>query len=315
MPNEEERNIVLEYRYYDLPQDFPIIGLLENNFVFKEDLTPDITLMHFHNCIEISYCHAGDKIVFVEEKSLDFSSGDVSVILPFAMHIAKNRHVQPDRSFDKCEYIYFDPELMLHRFYPNGLPQEMKWYNFPDFNRVIKNKDNPQIAKCVTYILDELRYRKDGYEDAVRGMILSLMIELSRVMPIPAEQEDSPHDTIMAISPALEYINCNYSQEMDMNHLADLCHMSLTHFRRCFKQRIQCSPSKYINSIRLRKACDLLDSTEDTILDIVMAVGFESVSSFNRHFMETLGETPSQWRSNRFVVKKKNLKHSTFNFN
>ena len=114
-------------------------------------------------------------------------------------------------------------------------------------------------------------------------------------MPKPAELEDSRHDTILTISPALEYINRNYGQQMDMNSLAGLCHMSLTHFRRCFKQRIKCSPSKYINSIRLRKACDLLDSTEDTILDIVMAVGFESVSNFNRHFIETMNETPSQW--------------------
>ena len=113
MVKEEERNIVLEYRYYDLPQDFPIIGLLENNFVFKEDLTPDITLLHFHNCIEISYCYAGDKIVFAEEKTLDFSTGDICVILPYAMHIAKNRKLQLDKSFDKCEYLYFDPELIL----------------------------------------------------------------------------------------------------------------------------------------------------------------------------------------------------------
>lgn len=315
MQKDEERNIVLEYRYYDLPQDFPIIALLENNFVFKEDITPDITLMHFHNCIEISYCYAGDKIVFVEEKALDFSTGDISVIMPYAMHITKNRHFQSDRSFDKCEYLYFDPELMLHRFYPNGLPQEMKWYNFSNFNSVIKGNDNPQVAKCVIYILDELRYRKEGYEYSVCAMVLSLMIELSRIIPKPTDHEDSQHDTIMIISPALEYINYNYGQQIDMNHLADLCHMSLTHFRRCFKQQVKCSPSKYINSIRLRKACDLLDSTENTILDIVMAVGFESVSNFNRHFIETMNETPSQWRSKRCIVKKKNLKHSTFNYN
>ena len=53
----------------------------------------------------------------------------------------------------------------------------MKWYNFSNFNSVIKGDQHPQISKCVIYILDELRYRKAGYEQAVCAMILSLMIE------------------------------------------------------------------------------------------------------------------------------------------
>jgi AraC-like DNA-binding protein len=311
----DEKNVVLEYRYYNLPNSFPIIGLLQNNFTFKPDTTLDITLLHFHNCIEISYCFAGDKIAFVEEKTLNFSTGDICIIPPYAMHITKNRKLELDLKSDQCEYLYFDPEHMLQCFYPNGLPTEMKWYHYSNFNNVINSEKYPQIANSVLYILNELRYTNEGYEYAVRSMLLSLMIELTRIIPKPTELDVSLNDRIRIISPALNYISCRYSQPIDVNDLSKLCHMSLTHFRRYFKQLMNCSPSKYIHHVRLQKACELLDSTEQSILDISLTVGFKSVSSFNRHFINAMHKTPSQWRNERCIVKKKNLKYSTFDFN
>ena len=314
MAREVQSDISLEYRYYDLAEDFPVLALLENNFVFKADTTKNITRMHFHNCIEISYCYCGSKNVFVEGKTLEFAKGDICVLLPYAMHITKDRRLHENEKGCRCEYLYFDPEGMLKEYYPNGLPGEMLWYKFSNFNAIISGIQNPQIEQSILYILNELRYRRSGYRIAVRAMLLSLMTELSRILPKPGEPEMSYYGKSPGITPALQYIHTHYNKSIQTKELAELCHMSLPHFRRCFKQLANGSPTKYINSVRLRRACELLESTENTILDIALSVGFESVSSFNRLFTEVMKETPSQWRSRKCVVKKKKLKHSTFNF-
>ena len=57
-----------------------------------------------------------------------------------------------------------------------------------------------------------------------------------------------------------------------------------------------CSPLEYIHRLRINRACDLLLSTTDSILSISLAVGFDSVSSFNRQFIQATGLPPSKWR-------------------
>ena len=314
MPKEYHLNVELEYRHYNLSEDFPMIALLEGNFVFPVESTPEITFLHFHNCVEVGYCYNGDKVIIIEDETFDFKSGDVCMIPPYAMHMVKNRVFQPDGSQDKCEYFYMDFEGMLKCFYPHGIPKELFSYNFTGFQNIIKHSENVKVSQCVTSIFDELRYKKSGYQYAVKALLLTLLIELHRMLPKLSEIANSKYTQMPAISPAIEYINENYMNRIDIDKLAELCHMSLMNFNRRFKKLINDSPLKYINNIRLKKACELLYSTENTILSIALAAGFNSVSSFNRNFMELFQKSPSKWRNDKCAVQKKNLKYSTFHF-
>lgn len=100
----------------------------------------------------------------------------------------------------------------------------------------------------------------------------------------------------MPIASALTYIEDNYAQQFPMPMLADLCHMSHSHFRRIFQQIMGCGPLEYLNRMRIEHACTLLRTTRDSILDISEQSGFLSLSSFNRHFLATVGTTPTEWR-------------------
>lgn len=56
------------------------------------------------------------------------------------------------------------------------------------------------------------------------------------------------------------------------------------------------SPLDFVNHTRISNACNLLQSTEDSILDISEAVGFHSVSSFNRCFIKIMQMSPREYR-------------------
>ena len=68
MHNQSPENPKIQYRHYNLPANFPVVGLLGDSW--KSTYTP-ITSIHFHNCIEIGMLFEGSGMFFLEEYGLD----------------------------------------------------------------------------------------------------------------------------------------------------------------------------------------------------------------------------------------------------
>lgn len=56
----------------------------------------------------------------------------------------------------------------------------------------------------------------------------------------------------------------------------------------------------YINQCRVQDACELLATTNQTILEISETVGFNAKSTFNTSFKKVTDQTPSQWRKTHY---------------
>lgn len=154
--------------------------------------------------------------------------------------------------------------------------------------------------------------KRPNYQICVKGLLLALSIELNRIQEQASQEPgaEASHkaylpENALIISPALDYIEDNYSTQFPMEDLAEVCHMSLTHFRRVFHTIMRTSPLDYLNSTRIMKACNLLLSTEESILTISEMVGFASVSNFNRHFRSVIRMTPREYRSRMLLARQK----------
>ena len=100
------------------------------------------------------------------------------------------------------------------------------------------------------------------------------------------------------LTPALNYINENYMRKIAVDELAEMCHLSTTHFPAAvFFSIMGSNPHNFINQTRITRACTMLQTTDQAILSIAETVGFTSVSSFNRCFQQMIGVTPRQYRS------------------
>ncbi|WP_297740322.1 helix-turn-helix transcriptional regulator [uncultured Tessaracoccus sp.] len=69
------------------------------------------------------------------------------------------------------------------------------------------------------------------------------------------------------------------------------------HFSRLFKQGVGMSPGQYLTARRIDEAKRLLLAGDDSIIDIAMGVGFDSLSSFSRRFKRSVGVAPGQLRA------------------
>ena len=83
------------------------------------------------------------------------------------------------------------------------------------------------------------------------------------------------------------------SSVMPIDEVASLCCMSLSTFKRHFRARFQMSPHRWIQSIRLRVAYELVTTCDISIEHIARMCGFSNVSYFTSMFRTTFGITPA----------------------
>ena len=86
--------------------------------------------------------------------------------------------------------------------------------------------------------------------------------------------------------------------ELKSSEIAAYCHMSESHYWRLFKNSTGLTPLEYLNMYRIKKACELIRSTENNMKDIAQKCGFSSISTFNRNFRKSMGVSPVQWKKN-----------------
>lgn len=96
------------------------------------------------------------------------------------------------------------------------------------------------------------------------------------------------------VARALQLIQHNYAQHLDVEKLARQANMSSSAFHRAFKQVTDDSPLQYLKKIRLSKARDFIVQQGMKAYVAADQVGYESASQFSREFKRYFGHSPAQ---------------------
>ncbi|BAZ15339.1 AraC family transcriptional regulator [Calothrix sp. NIES-4071] len=94
-----------------------------------------------------------------------------------------------------------------------------------------------------------------------------------------------------------EYINEHSAENPSLMTMAEIVQMSPYYFSRLFKQSTGLTPHQYLLKCRTNQAKRLLKTTNLSIADIALQVGFVDQSHLNRHFKRHVGVSPSQFRA------------------
>lgn len=62
----------------------------------------------------------------------------------------------------------------------------------------------------------------------------------------------------------------------------------------------QQSVSQYVNGWRIREAGERLAGSQQTVIEVMESVGFQTKSNFNREFRRITGKTPTEWRKDNW---------------
>ena len=99
-----------------------------------------------------------------------------------------------------------------------------------------------------------------------------------------------------AINNVLAHIAANLGDELREPMLAERVGQSPSAFSRSFRKHTGQSFVRYVNRLRIGRACELLANSDKPVLDVCMDVGFNNVSNFNRQFLLHKRMPPTKFR-------------------
>ncbi len=127
----------------------------------------------------------------------------------------------------------------------------------------------------------------------LQKLTLQKSVKLSSEYFSPVKSEE----TESRVNKVCQYIQKNSTKKIDLDHAANLVHLSPSAFCKFFKRATGKTFSDYVNDIRIGNACHLLTETDKSISTVAYDTGFESLTYFNRIFLKKKNVTPRQFRN------------------
>lgn len=293
----------VEFRYYEIPENEVVLALLGEDWI--REYGNDIDSLHFHNFLEVGYCHEGTGRVTLDSEICPYKAKMFSIIPPNMCHITNSD--LGTKSY--WEWMYFDIEKYLNNIYKDDEAFVQRLLT-RIYRRayLLQIKNYPVLDNIIQSIMREMRRKDKYYKESVKGFMHVFIVELLRLDGCE-EESKTRKQKAMQISDALDYIKENYFEEIKIGQLAEACNMSESNFRRVFEEAMCMKPVEYINLIRVQKACEFIKKSQLSMSDVAYKVGFSTASTFNRNFKRMLGTSPYQWKQSE-----ENLEGKLLNF-
>ena len=159
--------------------------------------------------------------------------------------------------------------------YRQGIWTPAEGFDFINiYRQIFALRDNPQWAKNSGVILYDMLCRCLDF------------------IPVNSDSVQLGH----RLSSALEYMENNYRELVEIRTLAGLTGVSPEHFCRIFKAYTGIRPLEYLTSLRINKAKTALINCNLPVAEIARRSGFESAAYFSKQFKKSEGITPTDFR-------------------
>jgi len=103
-------------------------------------------------------------------------------------------------------------------------------------------------------------------------------------------------DKVKAVSRMQHYIIEHLDEDISLDDIADAAGYSKYHAIRIFKELTGRTIHETICALRLTKAAQILQSTEEKVVDVAMSSGFDSHDGFTRAFSRQFGISPQKYQ-------------------
>ena len=277
-------------------------------FIFDTSVEHFPIQPHWHYFMEIVYMIEGTAIMNCDEQSFVVEQGDMVLFLPHQIH---SIYAVANISM-KYYVLKFDVgQLAASAKGFGGMGGEI---HFPSLLRAAKGNQAAQrlfraedmkefpVEEIFERGCVEMQRQDYGYRMMMKSYLstlLTFVVRRWRENGFDTDQvfaEISEEENIYYIT---EYIDGHIQEALKVEELAKLCNMSYSYFAKTFRELYGQSCKKYIEFIRLCKAEDLLNFTNQDLSYISQETGFSDCSHFIKAFKEKHGVTPRKYRERK----------------
>ena len=269
-----------------------LITLNDTVASFSRLFANSVRYHHWHQCLEILYVEEGFGVVIVDNRQYTMRPGRLFFFPPFTLH-----KIMVD---EKAEDSYRRTIIHVDQHAIAKLLQ-----HFPDNNRrlqALSARGRPAFVADLADAHPHIDHLFSLYASAATTSGLSteqianmLMTLFSMLPPVQEKMTESAQGIA---TPVMFWIEENYRQKFSLDALAAELGKSRSYLSRRFHAETGEHIHNYLNTLRLRRACELLRHSALPVNEIAGQVGFSEVTYFISSFKKGIGETPLQYRKN-----------------
>jgi AraC-like DNA-binding protein len=230
----------------------------------------DYVLPQQHNVYELVYYHSGDGTTVINGETFSYKKHTLALIEPNQVH---------DEMAKSLTEVY----CCLF-----SLPDEIL------FKIGVVNLDDKLseiIFKLISEISEEFMQKSFNYELQMSCYLQLIINELLRKYAVTEGENINK-----ALDYAKIYIKENFAAIVNFDAIAFSIGYSQDRFRHLFTDRFGTSPGKYLTGLKIAKAKELLEYSEQSIKIIAKKCGFNSDIVFMNRFKTITGLTPTSYR-------------------
>ncbi|MGM0602509.1 MAG: AraC family transcriptional regulator [Bacillota bacterium] len=271
-------------------------SLLIEDFIISHRKKPVVLRghKHYHNAYEILLTNSGCGEFFIRNRNYEIEDKTIFIIDESEIHRPKVS--EKKQVFDRF-VIHIKEEFLKSYF--NNVEGDFKPLQI--FNKNIKSikLNDPQYNK-LKYITEKLIFestkKQPGYQSIIHAYLLEMFVIIFRLTEENSFSEKKADSSNQKLHQIIEYINHNYKNNLTLKGIAKNLYISKYYLSHFFKEKTGFTVIEFVNSRRIIEAQKMLTSTNLSITDIAVSVGFNSLNHFERTFKKINGVTPTQYQ-------------------
>lgn len=258
----------------------PLLYEEKTSYRFRKEVHPRDFPVHIHNAVEICMMIEGSCRILYENRQFELTAGDIFFAFPN----------QPHGYESNCGTVRYllilpvKPHLeMFYKLLTENVPES------PILRKgTWEHLGLTEIVQlgCVDAGAASVEVMQ-GYFAVIVGKLLSLL----RLKPCDSDSENILRSILL-------YIHSHYREPVTRKDIARSIGYNESYISHVFSQVLHMSLSQYIHTLRVDDAVNLLRHTKMSVTQIASELGFGSIRSFNRVFLDHTGVTPMDIRKN-----------------
>jgi AraC-like DNA-binding protein len=275
--------------------DIAVPEIRRFGFARFEQAVPTSDSWSSHSGPELVFLIEGEACWELEDEALIPVSGGQFVLFPSNRpHRILNGLYPPSESlWIVMSGVHQAPALMT----PQGLADFQNYLGPRGLTRDISSRCLESIRELASLVADPRIYTGSSLLIAeMRAQLHTILIETWK-----AQEAGLLHRTSDLVDAFLKVLHGDPHAAINIGDTADQLGYSRTYLHERFRKEVGMSPVDYAQRLRIKRCCQRLTATDETVTDIAIEFGFGSSQYFSRVFRKYLGTTPSEYRTQMLI--------------
>ena len=166
----------------------------------------------------------------------------------------------------------------------------------------------PKIIKPLGFdkYLSMFKEAAIAFEQKKVGYILltkSIIYRILSTIQADGASREQPRTKGDKITFAKDYVSRNLANcQLSVQTIASEMNISTAYLRKIFVENVGMSPLKYIKTLRINLAADILSTTAKSVDEAARECGFQDTSYFCKEFKKTMGASPLSFRKKYHIT-------------